>query len=252
MQIPSPHEPSFSFLLSLLAYYRQTKTLPTLLTLLLNTLSSTSATYLATGHGPLLGLTWLEQLGKAFATSLSVQGQIGEGLEEIKSAMSTLLEAARNEGGDDSGEGRKKKKRRVSEGASVAAEDDAGASSGTAGGKLSLLSRLAKVYVTSSATLVTNNLPTQLIETLQAEHKALLSEVAIPLVEFGLGEEGAGGSAGRELVLAAGLRLARSLRDVLSEEVVGADWPSKLGATLSDSKVGGEVKLEIVSGPTHL
>ena len=246
-QIPSPHGSSLSFLSSLLAYYRQTKTLPTILTLLLDTLSSSPSTYLAAGHGPLLSLPWLEQLGKAFATALGVQGQIGEGLEMIKSAMTSLLEAARNEGGDDAGGDRKKKKRRVSEGASIAIEGDASDSTGTAGGKLSLLSRLAKVYVTSSAALVTNNLPTQLIETLESEHKALLEEVAIPLVEFGLGEEGAGGALGRELVLSAGLRLAGSLRDVLSEEVVGADWQTKLGAKLADTKVGGEVKLEIVS-----
>jgi len=184
-----------------------------------------------------------------------VQGQIGEGLEEIKSVMESVLESVKKNvgvsaaavGGGGDGE-RKKKKRKTSP-----SPEDETASTGvitiTGGEQLSLLSRYAKLYVSSSSKLLTNTLPTQLLESLKEENRSLLGEVAIPLVEFGL----EGGEREREMVLGAGLRLVGGLRDVLGEEemdqvVAGTEGRlKKLGGMLGESKVGGEVKLEIVS-----
>ena len=183
-----------------------------------------------------------------------MQGQIGEGLEEIKSVMKSVLEGltvGEAVGGEAGGDGeRKKKKRKTSP-----SPEDGTASPGliTGGERLSLLSRYAKLYVSSSSKLLTNTLPTQLLDSLKEENRSLLIEVVIPLVEFGLG--GGVGEREREMVLGAGLRLVGGLRDVLGEEemdqvVAGTEERlKKLGRMLGESKVGGEVKLEIVSRP---
>lgn len=161
--------------------------------------------------------------------------------------MKAVLEAVKTTGGDEEDNGaRRKKKRKVS----LPAPGESTEVVMSGGEKLSLLSRYARLFVVSSSKLLTNTLPTQLLESLKDENRSLLTEIALPLVEFGLG--GAGGEE-REMVLASGLRLVGGLREVLGEgetdQVVnGVEGRlGKLGGVLVESKIGGEVKLEIVS-----
>lgn len=251
--IPTPHAPTVDFLGSLQDYHRQTRTLPAFVALLYSViptaaLAADQATYRLISHGPLFDNGFQTQLGKGLSGFLGVQGQIAEGLEELKEVFRTAIADARTalaaappapEAANDDGE-RKKKKRKTKPTSCGPATAAAVA--------LSLLSRLARTFLLSAANLLTTNLPTALLASLTGLYQDILDDVARPLISLGL--DSASDWAG-EMILVSGLRVWSSVKAVvdspendLDEGVVG-----RLGKIAADKSTGGEAVYEVVSRP---
>lgn len=253
--IPVPHTSSDAFLLSLVDFHAQTRTLPALVALLSDAITSASdiTPYPQLAAGPLLDVSFLEALGKSFSTSLSVQSQLTRGLSilriALKSTFNLLISfpnmAASPAVKDATAGEHKKKKRKVASDFLNSAPIGQGqpSLSPVHATVLALLSRLTSVYAGSAATLLTGNLPSALLAEFEAEYKALFEDVARPLVDCGL--EGDAGERERDLVLGAGLRIWSGLKEALGVQIEAA-WVERLGARLSGGKLGGEATVEVV------
>jgi hypothetical protein len=224
----------------LLSYHNKTRTLPSLFVLLSSTITalplSSPGSYVCVAKGPLFGLEWTAELGKAIRSFFGVQVQVGEGMSSLRG---TMLEVFSKMGGvaEAADEERKKKKRKVAadfDGGSATNEDSLAKT-------LSLLSRLLLVYATSASSLLIGNLPSPLLSTLTDEYRAMLDLVARPLIEFGLQSRGKE----NDLVLGAGLKVFEACRGVLGEELEG-DLAEQMLERLKDTQGGGEGKFDIV------
>lgn len=249
-QIPSPHRPSVDFLVSLQDYHRQTRTLPTLVALLYSVVPTAAAgadetAYRRISHGPLFDSSFLAHLGKGLSGFLGVQGQIAESLEELKEVFNLAISDVQKSlagssvptTGDDDGE-RKKKKRKTKSTSSGPAT--------SAAATLSLLSRIARVYLSSASNLLTTNLPSTLLSSLTALYQQVLDDVAKPLVALGI--ESSSTWAG-EMVLVSGLRLWTASQPVLGSEYNRFDETvvAQLGRMSAEKATGGEAAYEVVN-----
>jgi hypothetical protein len=247
--VPTPHAPTVSFLNSLQDYHRQTRTLPAFVALLFSAIPAAAAgadqaVYRQLSHGPLFDNGFLTQLAKGLSGFLGVQGQIAEGLEELKEvftlAMAEATAALAAKAADASAEvdGERKKKRRKTKTASSAESTAAAAT-------LSLLSRLARTYLLAAANLLTTNLPSALLAGLTDLYQQILDEIARPLIS--LGSNSSASWAG-EMILVCGLRLWSALKAVVDrpQNELSADDVGRLGRLAADKPTGGEVAYEIV------
>ena len=248
--IPTPHGPTVSFLNSLQDYHRQTRTLPAFVALLYSAIPAAAAgadqaVYRQLSHGPLFDNGFLVQLGKGLSGFLGVQGQIADGLEELKevftSAIAEMTRALAAGSADAAAEvdGERKKKRRKTK---TASSTEATATAVT----LSLLSRLARNFLLAAANLLTTNLPSALLAGLIGLYQQILDEVAQPLISLGLDSSA---SWAGEMILVSGLRLWSALKAVVDrvENEISADDVGRLGRLAFDKATGGEAAYEIVS-----
>lgn len=248
--IPTPHAPTASFLNSLQDYHRQTRTLPAFVALLYSTIPAAAAganqaVYRQLSLGPLFDKDFVVRLSKGLSGFLGVQGQIAEGLEELKEVFATAIAEATAAMTADTADatadadGERKKKRRKTKKASSAGATAAAAT-------LSLLSRLARTCLSSAANLLTNNLPSALLAGLTNLYQQLLDEIARPLISLGLVSSTTWAG---EMILVSGIRLWSALKPVIAEREneIPADVVGRLGLLAADKATGGEAVYEIVS-----